>query len=123
MISKSNDAGPVGPVAELRTTVFRAIQDWNTAHPQPLRSHREHAAIRITQTYTDVSDAPKYAVAIECQLAGRGPLTFHGPDLSEVAEQARLTVERQLAVEIQLREENAREVADLIHKYGQCCPV
>jgi len=115
MISKPNEAVQV---AELRATVFKTVQDWNAAHPQRLRSHREHASIRITQTYTDDSDAPNFTIVVECQLAGTGPLTFHGSELSEVAEQARLTVERRLDAEIQLREDNAREVAELIRKYG-----
>jgi hypothetical protein len=107
-----------GQVAELRTTVFATVQDWNAAHPQRIQSRRERASIKITQIYTDDSDATQFTIVIECQLAGRGPLTFHGPELSDVAEQARLAVERRLDVEITLREDNAREVAELIHEYG-----
>ncbi len=114
-MSDSNDASQV---AELRTMIFETVQNWNAAHPQPLRSHRERAEISITRRYTDDCETPQYAIAIDCQLAGRAPMTFHGHDLGEIAEQARLTIERRLAVEIQLREENAREVVELIGKYG-----
>jgi hypothetical protein len=60
MMSKFNDAGQL---TALLTTIFQTIQDWNTAHPQRLPSHRECAAINITQTYTDGSETPKYAIA------------------------------------------------------------
>jgi hypothetical protein len=113
-----SDSSDAGQVAELRRTVFHAVRDWNTAHPQPLRSHRERATINITHTSTDANETPKYTIAIECQLAGRPSLTFHGHELGAVAEQARLTVGHRIAVELQLREENAREVAELIGKYG-----
>jgi hypothetical protein len=106
-------------VTALRTLIAEAICEWNAAHPQRLPSHRERSALNITATFTDGKETPNYTNSIECKLAGRAALNFHGHDLAQVAEHARLTVERRLIAEIQLREANAREDADFVRKYGQ----
>jgi hypothetical protein len=90
-------------IAALRGLVFGAVASWNAAHPHRLRSHHEHAAVNVALVYGDADGAPRYAVTVDCTLSGSAPLTFHGTDLATVAEQARLTLEHKIDVELHRR--------------------
>jgi hypothetical protein len=96
-------------LAALRSVVFEAVADWNAAHPHPLRSHQEHAAVHVTQVYADATGVPSYSITVVCALAGSAQLAFHGPDLATVTEHARLTLEHRIAAELQHRAEKQHE--------------
>lgn len=95
----------------LRALLFGAIDQWNTAHPHPLRSHHEHGSLNITQGYSDANGAPSYSITIVCALAGSAPLAFHGHDLRAVTEHARLTLGHRIEAEAAQRAEKARDDA------------
>jgi hypothetical protein len=90
-------------LAALRTVVFGATDSWNAAHPHPLRSRKEHAAINVTHVYADAAGKPSYAINVVCTLSGAPPLAFHGHNLMAVAEHARLALEHRIAAEVRRR--------------------
>jgi hypothetical protein len=98
-------------LAALRDVVFGTIDDWNSIHPHPLRSHHEHGSVNVTYAYTDSGGMPSYTIAVVCTLAGSASLVFHGHDLATVAEHARLTLEHRIGAELEHRAERAREAA------------
>jgi hypothetical protein len=104
-------------LAALRSVIFEAVESWNAAHPQARGSLRERASINVAQTYTDATGVASYSITILCQLSGASQLTFHGSDPAAVAEQARLTVERRFAAELQRRADAAYE-EELNRKFG-----
>ena len=87
-------------VAALRAHVFDAVTSWNAAHPGVPGSRRERASVSVTEVYGDATAAPSYTITVVCPLGGSTPLTFHGPVLTTVAEQAYLTIERKIATEL-----------------------
>jgi hypothetical protein len=99
------------PVFTLRGMVFEAVEAWNTAHPHPLGSRREHATVNVTQVYADTSGTPSYTITVACALSGSAQLTFHGHDLATVAEHACLTLEHRIPAELQRRAEKLLERA------------
>ncbi len=101
-------------LSALRDVVFGTIDDWNSIHPHPLRSHLEHGSVNVTHAFTDAGGTPSYTIAVVCTLAGSAPLAFHGHDLAAVAEHARLTLEHRIVAELEHRAERARE-ADFDH--------
>jgi hypothetical protein len=108
---------PDEQIAALRRAVFEAIETWNAAHPHPMRSHREHGAVHVTQLYTDAGGSVSYAITVECALSGTPHLTFHGTDLAAVAEQALLTLEHKIDVELRRRAARA-DHADVCLQHG-----
>jgi hypothetical protein len=104
-------------LAALRGVVFGAIENWNAAHPLVRGSQRQRGSLNVTQLYTDASGAPSYSITVLCSLTGTSQLTFHGHDQAALAEQARLTVERKIAAEVQRRAGEAYEDG-LNEKFG-----
>jgi hypothetical protein len=104
-------------LAALRGVIFEAVDSWNAAHPPARGSLRERASINVAQTYTDASGAASCSITVLCPLTGMSQLTFHGSDPAAVAEQARLTVERKIAAELQRRADSAYE-EELNRKFG-----
>jgi predicted Zn-dependent protease len=107
----------VDQLAALRSVVFTAVQDWNAAHPHPLGSRREHAAVNVTQVFTDTGGEPSFTITVTCALAGSANLNFHGQDLPAVVEHARLTLEHRIAAEVERRAAKALEIG-LDQKFG-----
>jgi len=93
----------------LRSVVFGAIDDWNAAHPHPLRSHHERGSINVNLEYANATGIASYSIIVVCALAGTAQLRFHGQDLVVIAEHARLTLERKIAAELKRRADNACE--------------
>jgi hypothetical protein len=104
-------------LAALRGVVFEAVEGWNAAHPQARGSQRERGSVNVTQMYSAATGAPSYSIAVFCSLSGASQLTFHGPDPAGVAEQARLTLERRIAAELQRRGDEVYE-DELNRKFG-----
>jgi hypothetical protein len=89
--------------------MFGAIDSWNVAHPDQRGARRERGSINVSQVYTDRTGEPSYAITVVCTLAGSMPFAFHGQGLAAVVEQARLTLERKIAAELDRRAARARE--------------
>jgi hypothetical protein len=104
-------------LAALRSVVFEAIENWNAAHPQIRGSQRERGSVNVIQMFTDASGAPSYSITVFCSLTGMSQLTFHGHDQAALAEQARLTIERKIAAELQRRADQAY-AGGLNQKFG-----
>jgi hypothetical protein len=104
-------------LSALRNAVFGAIESWNTAHPHPLRSHREHGSVNVTQVYADATGIPSYSIVVVCALSGTAHLTFHGHDIAAIAEHARFTLEHRIAAELKRRADKAYE-DEFDRRYG-----
>ncbi len=90
-------------LSALRSVVFGAIDAWNATHPHPLRSRKERGAVNVTHAYTDASNDGTYLITVVCAPSGSAQLTFHGDNLADVAEHARLTLEQKIAMQSQRR--------------------
>jgi hypothetical protein len=111
-----SQADPAAQLAALKATVLGAVDDWNQRHPQRLQSRKEFASIDIRDKH--VGDVVTYSITIACKLVGHDPMAFHGPNLANVAERARLTVERNIESELRRREQKARDDADFVQRWG-----
>jgi hypothetical protein len=109
-------ADPAAQLAALKAVVFGAVDDWNQHHPQRIQSRKEFASINISDKH--VGNAVSYSITIECKLVSHGPMAFHGQNLANVAERARLTVERNIECELRRREQKARDDADFTQRWG-----
>jgi hypothetical protein len=107
----------VDQLAALRSVVFDAVERWNAAHPHPLPSHREHASVQVTHVYNDATGGPTFTITVVCALSGSAQVNFHGHDLPALLEQARLTLERRIAAELDRRAAKARD-NDIEAKFG-----
>jgi hypothetical protein len=114
--STMSQADPAAQLAALKATVLGAVDDWNQRHPQRLQSRKEFASIDIRDKH--VGNIVTYSITIACKLVSHDPMAFHGPNLANVAERARLTVERNIESELRRREQKARDDADFVQRWG-----
>jgi hypothetical protein len=103
-------------IAQLRELVFGAVESWNAAHPHPLRSRHERGSVSVAHVYGTAGGPPSYAIRVECALSGTPQLSFRGTNLAAVAEQARLTLEHKLEVELRRRAGSGRY--ETHHRHG-----